>query len=95
MFEGARIRVAELTLDELKPGEHARVHSSIGDGAVLQRLCEMGFVPGVALRVVRYAPLGDPMQVELFGYHVSLRKSEASLIRVERIAALEPACGRP
>lgn len=49
---------------------------------MLQRLCEMGFVPGVSVRVVRYAPLGDPMEVELYGSHVSLRKSEAALLRV-------------
>jgi Fe2+ transport system protein FeoA len=43
----------------------------------------MGFVPGTALRVVRLAPLGDPMEVELHGYHVSLRRSEARTILVE------------
>jgi Fe2+ transport system protein FeoA len=93
-FESPRTGVADLTLNDLKPGEHGRVRGCDGDGALVQRLCEMGFVPGVPLRVVRYAPLGDPMQVELYGYHVSLRKSEASLVRVERLAALEPACGR-
>lgn len=87
--------MADLTLNDLKPGERGRVRSCEGDGSVTQRLCEMGFVPGVPLRVVRFAPLGDPMQVELYGYQVSLRKSEASLIRVERLAVLEPACGHP
>jgi Fe2+ transport system protein FeoA len=82
----------ELTLDCLKPGDCAVVKSCLGEGAVFQRLCEMGFVEGVPLRVVRYAPLGDPMQVELYGYHVSLRKSEAASIQVVR-TLLEPACG--
>ena len=83
----------QLTLNHLKPGEQARVLRCLGDGAVFQRLCEMGFVPGVALRVVRYAPFGDPMQVEVHGYHLSLRKSEASMVEVERTCALEPASG--
>jgi ferrous iron transport protein B len=48
-----------------------------------RRLLEMGFVPGTTVRVVRLAPLGDPMQVELHGYHVSLRLSEARTILVE------------
>jgi Fe2+ transport system protein FeoA len=53
----------------------------------------MGLVPGSMVRVVRYAPFGDPMQVHVYGYHLSLRKSEAAKIEVERVDALEAACG--
>jgi Fe2+ transport system protein FeoA len=73
-----------LTLKDLKPGETARVQCCSGQGAVFQRLCEMGFVAGVPLRVVRFAPLGDPMQVEIHNYHLSLRKAEAAMVQVER-----------
>lgn len=50
------------------------------------RLHEMGFVPGVRVRVVRRAPLRDPLQVEVCGYHLSLRVSEARGIRVLPVA---------
>ena len=73
-----------LTLNDLKPGERARVQSCLGEGAVFQRLCEMGFVEGAPLRLVRYAPFGDPLEVELHDYHLSLRKAEAAMIEVER-----------
>lgn len=72
------------TLSELRPGDQARVRGCVGDGAVFQRLCEMGFVEGTPLRVVRFAPLGDPMEVALGDYHVSLRKSEAAMVQVTR-----------
>lgn len=73
-----------VTLNELRPGEIARVAGCAGEGAVFQRLCEMGFVAGAELRVVRYAPFGDPMEVELDNYHLSLRKAEARMVQVER-----------
>lgn len=75
-----------LTLSDLKPGERARVQSCLGEGATFQRLCEMGFVEGASLRLVRYAPFGDPLEVELHDYHLSLRKAEASMIQVERMS---------
>lgn len=75
---------AAFTLRDLKPGETGRVRSLTGEGNVFQRLCEMGFIPGARLRVVRYAPFGDPMQVEIERYHLSLRKAEAALVEVER-----------
>ena len=91
-------RVRSLTLDQLQPGEHARVtqcrlEKALGPHALVQRLCEMGLVPGAAVRVVRFAPFGDPMEVEVYGYHLSLRKSEAAWIEVERTPAPEPTCG--
>ncbi len=73
------------TLKDLGPGETGRVCSCSGDGGVFQRLCEMGFVEGASLRVVRYAPLGDPMEVEIDNYHLSLRKAEAAMVEVTRV----------
>ena len=73
-----------LTLRDLKPGESGRVRLLSGEGNTFQRLCEMGFVPGAAVRVVRYAPFGDPLHVELDAYHLSLRRAEAALVEVER-----------
>ncbi len=77
----------KLTLDNLKPGERARVRGCVGEGVAFQRLCEMGFVEGAPLRVVRYAPMGDPMEVELHDYLLSLRKSEARMVQVELLSA--------
>ena len=73
-------------LSELKPGERAQVKTCLGQGRVFQRLCEMGIVEGARVRLVRLAPLGDPVHVELQDYHLSLRKSEASMIEVVRLA---------
>ena len=69
-----------LTLDELKPGERAQVKTCLGQGRVFQRLCEMGVVEGARVRLVRLAPLGDPVHIELQDYHLTLRKSEARMI---------------
>jgi len=73
-----------LTLKDLKPGDRGRIVDCLGNGPVFQRLCEMGFVGGARLRVVRYAPFGDPIQVAIGSQHLSLRKAEASLVRIER-----------
>jgi ferrous iron transport protein A len=83
---GETASVYKLTLDNLKPGERARVHTCVGEGTTFQRLCEMGFVEGAPLRVVRYAPMGDPMEVELHDYLLSLRKSEARMVQVELLS---------
>jgi len=70
-------------LDQLGPGCRAVIRLVGGDAGVRRRLLEMGFVSGTPLRVVRLAPLGDPMQIELHGYHISLRRSEARAILVQ------------
>jgi len=71
------------TLNDLRPGEEARVVKCLGEGRVFQRLCEMGFVEGVSLTFVRQAPFGDPVEVKLTDYHLSLRRAEAAMIEVE------------
>ncbi len=73
-----------LTLDELKVGEEARIVKILGNGAFKQRLLEMGFVPGTKVKVVRYAPLEDPVEYEVKGYRVALRREEAERVVVER-----------
>ena len=74
---------AETGLDQLSPGCCGVVRRVGGKQIVRQRLLELGFVSGTLLHVVRLAPLGDPMQVELHGSHISLRRSEARTILVE------------
>jgi ferrous iron transport protein A len=87
--------VKGLTLDELKPGERARVRGCRGDGPAFQRLCEMGFVEGAPLRVVRFAPFGDPVEVEIRDCHLSLRKAEAAMVQVERLVPPHRTRGGP
>lgn len=71
------------TLAQLKPGQTARVIDVGGEAALQQRILEMGILPGVEVRLIRIAPLGDPMEFELIGYRLSLRKSEAACVSVE------------
>lgn len=70
------------TLSTLQVGDRVTVSSIEGDDDISVRLLEMGLVPGVELTVVGYAPLGDPIEIELIGYRLSLRKSEASRVLV-------------
>ncbi len=72
-----------MTLDELKPGNRCRIRRLSVRDRLGQRLMDMGIYPGLALRVVRNAPLEDPMEVEVEGRFVSLRHAEARFVEVE------------
>jgi ferrous iron transport protein A len=63
-------------------GGQALVSDVSGDDAVSLRLLEMGLTPGTAVRVVGRAPLGDPLELELRGYRLSLRRAEAARVAV-------------
>ncbi len=76
--------MASTTLDTLAVGEGGRVSAVVGSAEVRRRLLEMGLTPGCRVRVVRFAPLGDPIDVEVRGYHLSLRKHEARQITLDR-----------
>jgi ferrous iron transport protein A len=71
------------TLADLAPSEEGRIHSITGLDAIAQRLAEMGFTPGQAVRVVRFAPLGDPMQVRIRGFSLALRRNEARRVMLD------------
>ena len=70
-------------LSELDVGERGVVVNVVGKGALIRRLLDMGIVRGVEIRVVRKAPLGDPIEFEIKGYYLSLRKDEASHVFIE------------
>ena len=72
-----------MTLDDMKPGDECRVVDVHVDGATGQRLMDMGFMPGTKVKVVCNAPLVDPVDLQLRGYHVSIRHSEARGVEVE------------
>lgn len=71
------------TLDQLKPKEFGVVSQLMGTGDTQQRLLEMGVSDGATVEVLRYAPLGDPMEIFVRGFHLTLRKSEAALVQLE------------
>lgn len=73
----------EERLDVLKPGKRGIVKRVSSGGALKKRLLDMGIVPGCSLEILRTAPLGDPVEVRIRGYNLSLRKEEAVRVYVE------------
>jgi Fe2+ transport system protein FeoA len=71
------------TLDTLKAGDEVKILELRGDEEATSRLMELGLLPGTQIKVVRFAPLGDPIEVVVRGYHLSLRRGEASGILVQ------------
>lgn len=74
-----------ISLSELQVGDRAEIVSVEAAGSIRKRLLEMGVRKGVTLEVERVAPLGDPVEVKLMGYHLSLRRAEGSGIKVKRL----------
>jgi len=72
-----------MTLRELKPGQHGKVTAIGTTGSMKRRIMDMGVTPGVEVKVIKVAPLGDPIEVNVRGYELSLRKDEAAQIQVE------------
>jgi Fe2+ transport system protein FeoA len=70
------------SLDQLKVGQRARVDALQGNDAILQRLLEMGLLEGEEIEVLAFAPLGDPVEIRLRDYRLSLRRSEAARVQV-------------
>ena len=75
-----------VSLADLSLGAEARVMGIEGDSTLKRRLLEMGVTRGVRVRLVRVAPLGDPLDVQVRGYHLSLRREEARKVKVEPLA---------
>ena len=80
-------------LSQLKPGQQAIVVKVTGNGPIRRRYLEMGFVKGEIVKVERVAPLGDPIQYLIKGYHLSLRRADAGQIMV-RYLDLSGSLGR-
>ena len=71
------------TLKEVKVGQTARIVKLHGEGAIKRRIMDMGITKGVEVRVRKVAPLGDPMEITVRGYELSLRKADAEMIEIE------------
>lgn len=72
-----------MTLRELKIGESAVVKAVGGEGALRQHFLDMGLLPGVEVKLLKFAPMGDPMELLVRGYTLSLRLEEAAKIETE------------
>jgi len=83
MQERTQVSVVQVPLHELKVGQRGIVVHVAGKGPVRRRMMDMGLVPGSEVKVIRVAPLGDPVEFEVKGYSLSLRKSEALNVTVE------------
>ncbi len=73
-----------MTLDLLKPGEGGVIKTVGGEGALRLRLLDMGIIPHTKVKIQKVAPLGDPIQILIRGYDLTLRKEDASMIDVEK-----------
>jgi len=71
------------TLKDAKVGEKVKVAKLHGEGAVKRRIMDMGITKGVDVHIRKVAPLGDPVEVTVRGYELSLRKADADMIEVE------------
>jgi ferrous iron transport protein A len=72
-------------LRDIEPGQRARVKKLAGEPRLKRRLMDMGITPGIEVAVVKVAPLGDPVELSIRGYELSVRKDEAAHIEVEAL----------
>lgn len=71
------------TLKDMKPGETATVAKLLGEGPVKRRIMDMGITRGTEIFVRKVAPLGDPMELSVRGYELSIRKADAEMIEMK------------
>ena len=76
-----------MTLKEVQPGQQARVDKVGGDGQLRQHFLDMGVIPGVTVTVTKLAPMGDPMEIRLHGYELTLRLDDADKIEITQLKA--------
>ncbi|MBO0476023.1 ferrous iron transport protein A [Vagococcus sp. DIV0080] len=77
-------RSQTVSLNTLKPGEVGTISHITGQNILKRRLMDMGMTQGTPIKLVKVAPLGDPMELKIRGYQLSIRKSDAELIFIER-----------
>ena len=82
-----RTVVSSMTIAELKPGQSALVSRVGGEGALRQHFLDMGIIPGAVVTLVKYAPMGDPMELQIHGYELTIRLADAEKIEMCRIVS--------
>ena len=75
----------KMNLGDLKAGDSAKIVSVGGEGALRQHFLDMGLIPHTAVTLQKTAPMGDPIEIRVRGYELTLRKADARLIEVEKI----------
>ncbi len=76
------INMKATTVEDITPGTSAVITGITGEPKIRRRLMEMGVIPGSTLRLIRWAPLGDPAECQIRGYKLSIRRAEAAMITV-------------
>lgn len=74
-----------MKLSELKINQEGKIISVNGEGVLRHRLLEMGIIPGTIVKITKMAPLGDPIQIHIRSYELSIRKDDALLIEVSEV----------
>ena len=75
-----------MTLDQINPGEECELLLVGGEGVLRRRLLDMGFTPHTKIKVRKVAPMGDPIEVSLRGYVITIRKEEAAKLTVQKVS---------
>ena len=78
-----------MTISDLKIGESGKITEVGGEGALRQHFLDMGMIPGVTVTLMKYAPMGDPLELKIFDYELTLRKADAGKIQIELIENIE------
>ena len=76
-----------MTIRDLKPGQSARITAVGGEGSLRQHFLDMGVIPGAEITVIKLAPMGDPMEIRIHGYELTLRLADAEKIDIESISS--------
>lgn len=77
-----------MTLKELKTGKSAVIQTVGGEGALRQHILDMGLIPGVEVTLVKFAPMGDPMELRIHSYELTLRLADAEKIEIREISEM-------
>ena len=83
-----------MTLAELKINESCEIISVGGEGALRQHFLDMGLIPGAKAKLVKFAPMGDPMELLIHGYELTLRLDDAKKIEIKKISDIESENGK-
>jgi Fe2+ transport system protein FeoA len=76
--------MSDLRLSQLKIGDRAIIKHFSSENSTIRRLQEMGLYPGTAIRIIKFAPFGDPLEIKIRGFHLSLRRALAEKIHVTK-----------
>ena len=83
-MHGVEVSMVTTTLNDLKEGQKGTILDIEGTDTLAARLMEMGLIPGEIVEMVGQAPMGDPVEYQVVGYRLSLRRVEARRVRIER-----------